>query len=200
MRGLWRTLAYMAENANGFSDQLDAISGFATKPLKDNLMVSDQPGENRSFSLSRQPTPAILQAIDDFLRSKDPELRLSWYELAEVNRISYEGKTQTPHHKDLKSYWAGLGPVAPANRNDPGFMEAVGALVIDQWTREQMRGGASLTRWFKLTDEQSQGLRRALADNSPAEIAAVNYFAFSWPTPVCFSVVTADINWFHVNK
>jgi hypothetical protein len=197
----------MAENNNGFTDGLSKVTGFVNTNLIDRLLVSDQTGETRFFHLKEQPTPDILNAVDSFLRQAHSDLKLCWYELAEVNRFSYEAaRTISPNTKPtgqyLRDYWNGLGSVAPANRTSVPFMEAVGALSSDQWTRDQMRatGPQFLNRWFDVTSDQSTGLFQALRDNSPAEIAALGFFNGSWPGSGCASVVTADPNWVHVNK
>jgi hypothetical protein len=190
----------MAENKDGFTDGLDQLSTFAATGLSDNLKISSAAGETRVLNLSKQPTPDILNGIDGYIRSKYPDLALTWYELAEVNRISYEGKTLSPAHKDLKKYWTELGQIATDNRNDPTFMEAVGGVSADRWTRDKMRNGVALNRWFRITSSQEAGLKAALQANSPAEIAAQDYTAFSWTGGSCLSVNTGDSDWVHLNK
>jgi len=190
----------MAENKDGFTDQLDQKSNFVPTPLNDKLKISSQPAaDGRELNLAKQPTPGILRDIDDYLRSVYPDLTLCWYELAEVNRISYEGKVLRPAHVNLKQYWNALGSVATTNRNDPVFMETVGALAIDGWTRGQMRAGGSLTRWFKVSAAQENGLKAMLTATSPAELAAVRYFDDSWQGTSCLSVASADAKWAHLN-
>lgn len=186
MRGFWRALAYMAENNAGFGDEIDRRSGFvpAGTALEDDIRIVRFRPDASAFFLAKQPTRPILIALDQLLRSNDGSLRLSPYELAEVNRISYIGKTQAPVHKDLREYWRQLGPIAPASRDSNGFMEAVGALAIDRPLRDGLRGtppgNPFLQTMFDVSQVQEDGLRDNLAANSPAEHAAIRYFELAW--------------------
>src|ERR1700689_4853596 len=144
MQGLWRAIALMGEDANSFNSQLAPIASQVTNPnLKDGVLLSrTPPAPAVILNLQLQPTAAILQAIDAFLRSRDATLILCAYELAEVNRIVCETqRKELPPHKSLKAYWQGLGAVGPRNRNIKGFMEAVGGLAADGWTRSQFAAG-----------------------------------------------------------
>jgi hypothetical protein len=205
MRGLWRTLALMAEDANLFNSLLAALaSQVQNQNLTNGMKLSTPPAPLVYFDLQLQPTPAVLQAIDGYLRSVDSSLILCAYELSEVNRIVCETRGELPPHKNLKAYWQGLGPVGPQNRNIPGFMEAVGALSIDRWTRSEFAAGhvADLNKWFDLSGVQpgaQQALRSALVASSPSDIAASAYFMSSWDSHTCTSVVTMGGNWVHIN-
>jgi hypothetical protein len=192
----------MAENKDDFGKAVDDKSGFVTSHagLNDKIKAAKlDPGLPHAFFLARQPTLPILQAVDSVLRGRDTTLRLAAYELGEVNRISYIGKTQNPVHVHLRNYWSALGPIAPDSRANSSFMEAVGALAIDLRLRDKLRRGPALQKFFDVTDGQEKGLRNVLGDNSPAEIAATEYFTSIWPEPQCLSIAAAWEDQFHPN-
>lgn len=199
MRGLWKTLACIGENAGTFNNDLGAVCQYVEDPdLIEPLRMTTRPGDPRILFLRKQPTRNILMQVDTFLRSQG--LVLLAYELAEVNRLVYETKNQSPTHKNLKAYWSGLGPAGPANRNSDPFMQAVGALAIDGWLRSGFASGAmALSNWFNVTAEQENSLRSVLAPGSPADVAAKDYFADSWPSGSCASIVTPATGWLHLN-
>jgi hypothetical protein len=199
MRALWRTIALMSENADGFNQTLDTMAAQQTQPeLIASLKLSNT-ADAKSVNLQLQPDRTALNNIDQFLRGHG--LILCAYELSEVNRVACEARSLTPHHRDLINYWAGLGPEAAQHRNDPGFMEAVGAMAVDSYTRKNFAlGNVSLTKWFpSLTPPQETLLRNAFAAGSPSDMAADDYIEASWPT-ACGSVTDAfDPSWIHVN-
>jgi hypothetical protein len=204
MRGLWRTIALMGEDANSFNNQLAAIASQVTNTnLTNGVLLSKPPEPALSFALQPQPTPAILQNVDGFLRSRDATLVLCAYELAEVNRITCEAqKKEVPPHQSLKAYWNGLGAVAGRNRDRHGFMEAVGGLAADGWTRSQFAAGLmDLTKLFDLAalpQGDLQNLQGKMVANSPSDLAAKGYTALFW-NPRCASVVTMSSDWTHFN-
>ena len=199
MQGLWRTLAYIAEDKDSFSSQLAAIAAFTLNSnLKNSIEISND-GSSGRLNLEKQPTQQTLRAIDAFLRRVDPTLKLTAYELAEVNRIAYETRDEVPPHKNLKDYWAGLGSVGPANRASPGFMEAVGALAVDNWSRSNFAAGnIGLSQWFDVTPAQETALRSKVTASSPSDLAATAYVAKSWPSS-CGSLIAMAPNWVHMN-
>jgi hypothetical protein len=221
MRNLWRVIAYIGEDGSGFNDGLvNAHAGFDSTSLLDNLRVSSVTTDPRILSLSNQPDQAALDQLDKYLRARDqaiyPDLRLSAYELSEVNRLIVAGNGEIPFHKSLKAYWTGLnqGQGAASNRGSLPFMEAVGALAIDKSLRDNLRqsndanllsemldqSGQPNRFYFNLTASQSQLFFNQLQANSPAEVAAQSYFQLGWPVPVCASVATpTGPLWFHIN-
>jgi|SRR5271165_1312358 len=203
MRGLWRVSALIAEDANSFNNRLASIANQVTNPNLKNGVALNTAAPIMSLDLQAQPTPAILQSIDSFLRSVDKTLILTAYELAEVNRIVCEAKTnEVPPHKSLKAYWQGLGAVGPRNRNSQGFMEAIGGLAADNWTRSQFAAGqVDLSKLFDLTDLQPGDLRNlqsSMVAGSPSDLAAANFAAVGW-RPKCASVITMASDWIHFN-
>jgi hypothetical protein len=194
----------MAENKGGFGDTIDAVSGFVTNEpsLKDDIRPLQLNSGSSSFFLARQPSLQFLQAVDGVLRgsANAPKLMLPVYELGEVNRMSYIGKTQNPPHVHLRDFWKALGAIAVANRDDPGFMEAVGSLPIDVRLRDALRQGPALQNFFNVSTAQENGLRDAIGDaNSSAEVAALKFFASSWMGETCLSLAATKANQFHPN-
>ena len=204
MRGLWRTIALIAEDANSFNSQLAPIARQVQNlNLTNGKPLSTPPAPPISFNLQLQPTPAILQNIDAYLRSLDPTLMLTTYELAEVNRLVCDTRNENPPHENLKAYWRGLGAVGPQNRNVPGFMEAIGGLAIDGWTRSQFAAGnVDLTRMFDFAGAQPgahQALRSAVVGGSRSDSAAQRYFLLSWGHPNCLPTIAISPDWVHIN-
>jgi hypothetical protein len=199
MRGLWRTLAYIAENAGDFNSTLEPLTQVVDTPdLLPVISLTPNPMDQRKLFLKSQPTKPVLLDIDTFLTKTG--LVLFTYELAEINRIVCHTKTQDPPHQDLKAYWAGLGQVGPDNRDDNGFMEAVGALAIDTWLRADFATGeASLTKWFPVTADQENTLRSLLQPGMPSDLAAQLYFAGDWPGTSCLSLVAPRPLFTHLN-
>ncbi len=203
MRELWRVIALIAEDANSFDNGLASIAAQVTNPSLKNGVALNTAAPIMSLDLQAQPTPAILQLIDSYLRSVDKTLILTAYELAEVNRIVCEAKTnEVPPHKSLKAYWQGLGAVGPRNRSSHGFMEAVGGLAVDHWTRSQFAAAhVELSKLFDLTDLQPgdlQNLQGSMVAGSPSDLAAANFAALGW-RPKCVSVITMASDWIHIN-
>lgn len=203
MRGLWRVIALIAEDANSFNDRLASIADQVTIPNLKNGVALNTAAPIISLDLELQPTQAILQKIDSYLRSVDKTLILTAYELAEVNRIVCEAKTnEVPPHRSLKAYWQGLGAVAARNRGRQGFMEAVGGLAADNWTRSQFAAGhLDLTTLFDLTAVPQADLhdfQNNLTAGSTSDLAAANYAAVGW-RPKCSSVITMASDWVHYN-
>lgn len=93
MRGFWRVIALIAEDANSFNDILASIADQVTNPNLRNGVALNTAAPRISLDLELQPTPSILLNIDSYLRSVDKTLILTAYELAEVNRIACEAKT-----------------------------------------------------------------------------------------------------------
>lgn len=201
MRGLWRAIALIAEDASSFNSRLASIASQVTRPnLTNDIPLSTPPEAPLSFKLQPQPTPAVLQAIDSYLRSIDKTLILSAYELAEVNRTACEAKTnEVPPNKSLKAYWQGLDVVGRDNRDTPGFMEAVGGLAIDGWTRSQFAAKRlNLTDFFSITNAQQESLRSKMLAGSASDLAAQVFALLSWPRK-CTPVVTMSADWTHFN-
>lgn len=198
MRGLWRTIALMGENADNFNQTLDSLASQQYQPaLNSALKLSNSPAAG-SVDLRPQPDRNALDKIDQFLR--DYGLILCAYELSEVNRITCEGRILNPPHADIINYWNGLGPDVHAHRHSIGFMEAVGALAADGYTRRSFAlGNVSLTKWFNVTPTQETLLRTAFAAGSDSDAAAVNYASESWTTSCGLVVDPADPSWIHVN-
>ena|SRR5271165_304470 len=203
MRGLWRVIALMAEDANSFNNGLASVANQVTNSnLKDGVALTVA-APMFLLDLKLQPTPAILHNIDGYLRSVDPTLQLTAYELAEVNRIACVTQNiEIPPHNSQKLYWQGLGDVGPRNRNSRGFMEAVGGLAGDNWTRSQFAAGyVKLTTLFDLTDVSQgdlQSLQGKMAVGLQSDLAARAYVALAWH-PTCGSLVTMPSNWIHFN-
>jgi hypothetical protein len=198
MRGLWRTIALMGENWNNFNQTLDALASQQHQPnLNPALTLSHAPGAG-VVDLRPQPDRNALDQIDLFLR--DYGLILCAYELSEVNRLACEGRQLSPPHADIVNYWNGLGAGVQSHRNSPGFMEAVGAMAADGYTRRSFAlGNVSLTKWFSVTPAQETLLRTAYAPGGYSDTAGDNYAARSWTTS-CSSIVDArDPGWIHVN-
>jgi hypothetical protein len=203
MRGLWRVIALIAEDANSFNNRLASIANQVTNPNLKNGVALNTAAPIFSLDLQPQPTPAILQLIDSYLRSVDNTLILTAYELAEVNRIVCEARTnEVPPHKSLRAYWQGLDAVGRRNQNSHGFMEAVGGLAVDHWTRSQFAAGhLDLTTLFDLTAVPQGDLhdfQNKLVAGSPSDLAAANFAALGW-RPKCVSVITMAADWIHVN-
>jgi hypothetical protein len=194
----------MAENKGGFGDAIDAVSGFVTSDpsLKDDIRPLQLIPGASGFFLARQPSLQFLQDVDGVLRgsANTPQLMLPAYELGEVNRMSYIGKTQNPPHVHLRDFWNALGAIAPVNRNDASFMEAVGALAIDVRLRDTLRRGPVLQNLFNVSTAQENGLQDAIGDaNSSAEVAAHLFFDSSWMGEACLSLADAWARQFHPN-
>lgn len=198
MRGLWRTIALMGENANNFNQTLDSLASQQyQRGLNAALKLSNSAAAG-VVDLRPQPDRDALDQIDQFLR--DYGLVLCAYELSEVNRLTCEGRILTPPHADIINYWNGLGPNVHVHRNSPGFMEAVGAMAADGYTRRSFAlGNVSLTKWFNITPNQETLLRTAFAAGSASDLAAANYILESWPTSCASVTDAADPAWIHAN-
>lgn len=203
MRGLWRVIALMGEDANSFNSGLaSAAKQVSNSNLKDGVALTNA-APMFSLDLKLQPTPEILRDIDGYLRSVDPTLQLTAYELAEVNRIAcVTQNNETPPHNSQKLFWQGLGDIGPRNRNSPGFMEAVGGLAGDNWTRSQFAAGnLKLNTLFDLKDLSQgdlQSLQNKMAAGQPSDLAAQAYVALAWH-PKCASLITMPSDWIHFN-
>jgi hypothetical protein len=203
MHGLWRVIAYIAENQGGFNTGLRSICKTVADPDQlDHVKLTASPGDPREISVKSQPNRNAIAALDAFLRAQKG-MTLPLYELAEVNRIVSDTSTQEPPHKDLLAYWNALQPVAGKNRDDPAFLEAVGALAIDGWLRREFGRSDStvtLTKWFSITASQESLLRPLVAPGSLADAAADQYFVLCWPSGSCETLVTFPAAaWIHHN-
>lgn len=200
MRGLWKVIALMAENKDGFTKGLSGITASSKSTLLDNIQLGTVNNVPQVFNLAKQPTQQTLASVDQYLRGIDSTLMLSCYELAEVNRLSYESNAENPPFKSLSDYWAGLHIADSTWRGSDAFMEAVGALSGDAWTRSHFAlGNVRLTNWFAVNPAQEQHLRTNLVAGSAADLAASIYAANSW-SHVCLSVIAMSDSWFTTNS
>lgn len=197
MRGFWTVVAMMGQDGGNFNTDLGGACSPSQTTYLDHLRVTANPKDLREINLSRQPSQATLEAVDKCCRSYGQVLFA--YELAEVNRIVCEQKSKPDPHKHIRKYWHDLSAVATTYQSWPPFMEAVGAMAIDHWTRTDfVQGGVSLSRWFHLPNDMETALRGALP---AAEQSAQDYFDDSWQGSSCLSVIQSPgtLTWFHVN-
>ena len=211
MRALWTTIALMGENkiltsGQTFNQSLDLLA--QQRRIDWFLPAAALTSGDRHLLLNLQLQP-LLRSLDDIgalLRTNGPGgslLILSAYEVAEVNRLTVEGR---PNHASITSYWKGLNG-ALAHSSDPEFMAAVGALAVDTYLLDAFSGsptvqaaGNYLRHWFPaLADAQVDLLWSSLQTGSPAYQAAKVYAAASW-NPMCASAADAhNPTWFHLN-
>ena len=200
MRGLWHSIALIAENAGTFNKSLFTICKSVNDPdLLKSVNLTSNPSDKRKLLLKKQPTKNTLIALDQHLRGRTG-LVLFPYELAELNRIVCEAAATPAPHSELKKFWTGLGKLGKNNRNHPDFMQAVGALASDAWAISQfVSNGVSLTPWFHLTPLQEAGLRAAMPVGGATFQAAESYRDSSWPGGSCESILMPSDNWTHMN-
>jgi hypothetical protein len=145
----------------------------------------------------KQPTKDAIIALDGILNSPAHNLRLSMYELAEVNRYCLQpGFAQT-----VADYAAGIDL---GGFDTTGFNEAAGVLLFDRDFRQQVAGAEDPTvtlvsKGFAVTQAEADYLQEKVATGSPAAAAGEQFFTLLWAGSSCLQRLANYTKYSHPN-
>lgn len=202
MKDLWRALSLIGNNTDGLLDRVREIAFQETSNLKAEVELGESPADSRKMFMKPQPTWDRLGKIYQlFVRHG---IYLAAYEVAEINRWVCEDRDRHSGQSmdAVRTYWQEIATNSGVSPNKSALQEAAGAMAIDNRLRYDFGNGVvkDLRDYgFDLTPEEQEGLRKVVAPQQPASIAADKFFRFSWPGSTCGGIMLPYPDWFHVN-
>ena len=182
MLQLWKALVHLARNP--------ALIDDCQKVAAEEKVANPVP------SKTEQPTRSAIIALDEILNRKQ-QLRLSMYELAEINRYCL----QSGFKQTVADY---ATAVNLGYSSTPAFNEAVGVLLFDSDFRQAVAGApdpaALLTdNGFAVTADEASYLQQKVATGSPAAAAGQQFFSLMWAGSSCLQRLANYPKYSHPN-
>jgi len=185
MRDLWKALALLATD--------EALR----KEVMDSAKFDEKPELGKQ--LENQPDVTALRNIDKVYRTRG--LYLGVYALAEINRWVLEHRE--PFKRALDDFRVAIASSLKIGQTlqNPGFLEAIGALVSDPLLRDQFgKNEQSLQQnGFQISSMEEEALRKDFTPGSNADAISDQIFELGWSGQSCESRMFAYQGMFHMN-